>query len=100
MAQHTTIYNLTKPDPTDLFSKFLEWYNANLDIIDANLGGGGTLVEANPVDPATEVLNTIKIGATVYSIPSGGGGNRGLDRYTVGSATTPTVREVITITNV
>ena len=98
MAQHTTIFNLTKPDPTDLFSKFLEWYNANLDIIDENLGGGGTLVEANPEDPATKVLNTIKIGATVYSLPSGG--KKGLDRYTVGSATTPTVREVITITNV
>lgn len=100
MSQTTPIYSLVKIDPTDPVGSFLAWYNSNLDTIDANLGGGGTVVEANPADPATEVLNTIKIGATVYSLPSGGGGNRGLDRYTVGSATTPTVREVITITNV
>ena len=45
--------------------------------IDANnvisaTGGGGTEVEANPSDPATDDLNTIKIGNTVYDIPGGG----------------------------
>jgi hypothetical protein len=46
--------------------------------IDANnvisaTGGGGTEVEANPSEPATDDLNTIKIGDTVYNIPSSGG---------------------------
>lgn len=45
--------------------------------IDANnvisaTGGGGTEVEANPSEPATDDLNTIKIGETVYDIPGGG----------------------------
>lgn len=53
--------------------------------IDANnvisaTGGGGTDVEANPSEPATDDLNTIKIGETVYDIPSsGGGGNPGVN---------------------
>ena len=33
----------------------------------------GTPVEANPVEPATDDLTTIKIGNTVYDLPSGGG---------------------------
>ena len=46
--------------------------------IDANnvisaTGGGGTEVEANPSEPATDDLNTIKIGKTVYDIPGKGG---------------------------
>ena len=50
--------------------------------IDANnvisaTGGGGTDVEANPSEPATDDLNTIKIGETVYDIPGGGGKNYG-----------------------
>lgn len=45
--------------------------------IDANnvisaTGGGGTEVEANPSETATDDLNTIKIGDTVYDIPGGG----------------------------
>ena len=48
--------------------------------IDANnvisaTGGGGTEVEANPSEPATDDLNTIKIGETVYDIPGGGSSN-------------------------
>ena len=41
MATYTTNYNLKKPDNTDPFGDFREDYNGNLDIIDANLGGGG-----------------------------------------------------------
>ena len=41
MATQTTNYNLSKPDSTDPFSQFRQSYNDNLDIIDANLGGGG-----------------------------------------------------------
>lgn len=36
--------------------------------------GGGTEVEANPSEEATDELETIKIGDTVYDIPGSGGG--------------------------
>lgn len=42
MATYTTNYNLKKPDSTDPFGDFRGDYNDNLDIIDANLGGGGS----------------------------------------------------------
>ena len=41
MATYTTNYNLKKPESTDPFGDFRGDYNDNLDIIDANLGGGG-----------------------------------------------------------
>lgn len=41
MATYTTNYNLEKPEASDPFGDFRESYNDNLDIIDANLGGGG-----------------------------------------------------------
>lgn len=41
MATYTTNYNLEKPEATDPFGDFRASYNDNLDIIDANLGGGG-----------------------------------------------------------
>lgn len=41
MATYTSNYNLEKPDASDPFGDFRESYNDNLDIIDANLGGGG-----------------------------------------------------------
>lgn len=41
MATYTTNYNLKKPDSSDPFGDFRSDYNDNLDIIDANLGGGG-----------------------------------------------------------
>lgn len=100
MSQTTPIYSLVKIDPTDPVGSFLAWYNSNLDTIDANLGGGGTVVEANPADPATEVLNTIKIGATVYSLPSGGGGGRRFENISTTQANTPKIRETITVTTV
>lgn len=36
-------------------------------------GGGGTTVIANPAGAATDTLNKLQVGATIYSIPSGGG---------------------------
>ena len=52
MATQTTNYNLSKPEVTDPFSQFRQSYNDNLDIIDANLGGGGgsgghTIIDEN-----------------------------------------------------
>ena len=41
MATYTTNYNLEKPEATDGFKDFRQSYNGNMDIIDANLGGGG-----------------------------------------------------------
>ena len=41
MATYTPNYNLEKPEASDPFGDFRESYNDNLDIIDANLGGGG-----------------------------------------------------------
>ena len=41
MATQTTNYHLSKPDASDPFSAFRQTYNDNMDIIDANLGGGG-----------------------------------------------------------
>ena len=41
MSTLTPNYNLIKPDSTDPFGDFRQDYNDNMDIIDANLGGGG-----------------------------------------------------------
>lgn len=38
----------------------------------------GVPIEANPVETATDDLNTIKIGNTVYDIPGSGGGGSGI----------------------
>ena len=62
--------------------------------------GGPTNVEANPVGAPTDILNTIRIGSTVYSISGGGGGNRGMERISSNSGNTSLVRERITIESV
>ena len=52
MSTYTPNYNLEKPDAGDDFGDFRANYNSNMDIIDANLGGGGgsvTDVEVNGV---------------------------------------------------
>ena len=41
MATYTSNYNLEKPEATDPFGDFRQSYNSNMNIIDANLGGGG-----------------------------------------------------------
>lgn len=42
MSTYTTNYNLEKPDASDDFGDFRTNYNNNMDIIDQNLGGGGS----------------------------------------------------------
>lgn len=37
-------------------------------------GGGGTTVVANPAGQATDTLNKLQVGQTIYNVPSGGGG--------------------------
>lgn len=41
MATYTPNFNLSKPENTDTQSSFISDYCGNMDIIDANLGGGG-----------------------------------------------------------
>jgi len=55
MSTLTPNYNLIKPDSSDPFGDFRSDYNDNLDIIDANLGGGGgsgghTIIDPNGTD--------------------------------------------------
>ena len=38
-------------------------------------GGGGTTVIANPAGSATDTLNKLQVGSTIYNVPSGGGGS-------------------------
>lgn len=52
-------------------------------------GGSGTDVEANPSDPATDTLNTIKIGNTVYDIEGSGGGSGTVDTLYKAQSTAP-----------
>lgn len=51
MAQYTPNFNLYKPDSTDDFADFRAEHNNNMDIIDQNLGGGGsgghTIIDEN-----------------------------------------------------
>lgn len=56
MATQTTNYNLSKPDSTDPFSQFRQSYNDNMDIIDANLGGGGGSGGHTILDPDGNAL--------------------------------------------
>ena len=89
MATRTTNYGLYKPDPTDNFGDFLSEFNANMDEIDNNLGGGGgsgghTIVNPSGSDMPAEgklqftggvtVTDDSVNGKTVVDI-SGGGGN-------------------------
>lgn len=58
MATRTTNFGLYKPDPSDDFENFREEFNANMDEIDENLGGGGsgghTIVDESGVDLPNE----------------------------------------------
>ena len=82
MATHTTNYNLEKPEASDPFGDFRAGYNSNMDIIDANLGGGGGssslagLTDVNLTTPTDgQVLTYDGINSEwVNANPSGGGG--------------------------
>lgn len=59
MATYTPNYNLEKPEASDPFGNFRQSYNNNLDIIDANLGGGGGSGNVDDVEVnGVSVLNT------------------------------------------
>ena len=69
-----------------------------VDVVIFSASSGGTTVVANPQDPPTEVLTTIQIGDTVYSL--GGGGGRGFENFSVDEGNRPMIRETITIETV
>lgn len=58
MATYTSNYNLYKPDSSDAFGDFRSEFNNNMDIIDQNLGGGGsgghTIVDESGVNLPSE----------------------------------------------
>ena len=64
-------------------------------------GGGGTTVIANPAGAATDTLNKLQVGSTIYSIPSGGGGGVNLSWGTpyVPSVTFKNVNDTYTAQN-
>lgn len=59
-----------------------KWENTN-----ESGGGGGTTVVANPSGAATEELEKLQVGNTIYSIPEGGGSGSGFRRTNLYTAT-------------
>lgn len=79
MATRTTNYGLYKPDPTDPFEDFRAEHNANMEIIDQNLGGGGgggSVVTWNQIITSGIKIAEISINGTSTDVfsPAGGGG--------------------------
>ena len=78
MATYTTNYNLEKPDASDQFGDFRTSYNSNMDIIDANLGGGGSgdTVSWTQIQTTGTKIAEIDINGTSQDVyaPTGGGG--------------------------
>lgn len=86
MSSLTPNFNLIKPDANDLFELFRQWYNDNLDIIDANLGGGSgghIIVDPNgsdmPAEGKLQFTGNVNVtddnvnGKTVVDIPTSSG---------------------------
>lgn len=77
MATLTPNYNLSKPDAGDQFDAFRQSYNDNMDIIDANLGGGsGDTVTWTQIQATGTKIAEIDINGTSQDVyaPTGGGG--------------------------
>lgn len=91
MATTTPNYELKKPDATDPFGDFRTDYNNNMDIIDANLGGGGgDSVSWNQIQASGTKIAEIDINGVTKDVyaPSGGGGgalNYSLTEQVVGT---------------
>ena len=67
--------------------------NTDYDIYAPNSGGGTTVV-ANPSGAATEELEKLQVGNTIYSIPEGGGSGGGLQRINLYTATAEAVTTI------
>ncbi len=81
MSSRTPNFNLIKPDANDLFELFRQWYNDNLDIIDANLGGGtSSLAGLSDVDlssPTNGQVLGYNFTSQKWENVNGGGGSGG-----------------------
>ena len=83
MATYTPNYNLEKPESTDDFKDFRQSYNGNMDIIDANLGGGGGssslagLTDVNLTTPTDGQVLTYDGNSSKWVNANGGGGGGG-----------------------
>lgn len=64
-------------------------YNDTLDVLgepyDPVQPSGGTTVVANPSGTATDDLNKLQVGSTIYNIPSGGGINLSTSEQIIGT---------------
>ena len=78
MSSLTPNFNLIKPDANDLFELFRQWYNDNLDIIDASLGGGASalagLSDVNIASPTNGQLLGYNSTSQMWENVNGGGG--------------------------
>lgn len=61
MSTYTPNYNLEKPDSGDDFKDFRSNYNSNMDIIDQNLGGGGSSVSWQQLQVTGDKIATIRV---------------------------------------
>lgn len=108
----TPNFNLIQPEAIDLFKDFLAWYNQNLAIIDANLGGGGskhTIVDENgqalPNRTYLEFTGGVQVtddalnNKTVVDVTGGGGGSSTLAGLSDVNLQTPTDGQVLTYDN-
>lgn len=81
MATRTTNYGLYKSDPTDPFEDFRAEHNANMEIIDQHLGGGGggSSVAWNQIQQSGTKIAEISINGVSTDVfaPDGGGGGGG-----------------------
>ena len=93
MATYTPNYNLEKPESTDDFKDFRQSYNGNMDIIDANLGGGGSsslagLTDVDLTTPTDGQVLTYDGNSSKWVNANGGGGGGHTIEDASGSAMT------------
>ena len=87
MATYTPNYNLYQPDATDPFEDFRSEFNANMGIIDNNLGGGGGssslagLSDVNLTTPTDGQVLTYDGNSSKWVNANGGGGGGGSFDY-------------------
>ena len=85
-------------DYQTLYVSFSVPTSLTADIYAMTRGGGGTTVIANPSGTATDELEKLQVGSTIYSIPSGGsGGGSGFSKTTLYEISGNTPESVITL---
>lgn len=82
--------NITTPSSGQVIK-----YNSTSQKWENSAESGGTTVVPNPSGTATETLNTVQIGTSIYDIPSGGGGATDLDDLTDVDISSPTNGQIL-----